>query len=89
MVPPLVLTKHLRARLAERSIPLDWVERIALKPEWTERDRRDPEIIRAFGRIKEARRKVLRVAYADRPDGRYVLSAHFDEMQTRRHGRCG
>jgi len=41
-------------------------------------DPRSPEVTRAFGRIREAGGKVLRVAYVDRPDGRYVLSSHFD-----------
>lgn len=86
MVPPLVLTKHLLARLAERKILLAWVERVVMSPDWTEKDPRDPEITRAYSRIKEAGGKVLRVAYIDRPDGRHVLSGHFDEKQTRRRG---
>jgi len=84
MAPPLVLTKHLLIRLAERNIPLAWVERVAVSPDWTETEPRSPEVTRAFGRIKEAGGKVLRVAYADRPDGRYVLSSHFDARPTRR-----
>jgi hypothetical protein len=88
MAIPLILTKHLMIRLAERNIPLAWVERVAASPDWTEPDPRDPEVTRAFGRIKQAGGKVLRVMYADRADGRYLLSGHFDAKQTRRRGRC-
>ena len=88
MALPLVLTKHLLTRLAERKIPLAWVERVAASPDWTEPDPRDPEVTRGFGQIKEAGGKVLRVAYADRPDGRHVLSGHFDAKQTRGRRRC-
>jgi hypothetical protein len=88
MAFPLVLTRHLLIRLAERQISLIWIERVAGSPDWTEPDPRDPEVTRAFGRIKEAGGRILRVADADRPDGRYVLTGHFDEKQTRRRGRC-
>ena len=44
MVPPLVWTKHLLTRLAERGIPLAWVERVATNPDWTEADPRELEI---------------------------------------------
>jgi hypothetical protein len=88
MATRLVLTKLLLIRLAERKIPLAWIERVAASPDRTEPDPRDPEVTRAFGRIKEAGGKVLRVAYIDRADGRHVLSGHFDAKQTRRRGRC-
>jgi hypothetical protein len=54
MAARLVLTKHLLIRLAERKIPLAWVERVAVSPDRTEPDPRDPEVTRAFGRIEEA-----------------------------------
>jgi hypothetical protein len=88
MAARLVLTKHLSIRLAERKVPLAWIERVAASPDWTEPDPRDPEVTWAFGRIREAGGKVLRVAYADRFDSRYILSGHFDAKQTPRRGRC-
>jgi uncharacterized protein YuzE len=65
----LVLTGHLWVRLAERWIPLIGLKRVAGSPNWTEPDPHDPGVTRAFGRIKEAGGKILRVAYADGPDG--------------------
>jgi len=88
MAARLILTKHLLIRLAERKISLTWVERVATSPDWTEPGPGDPEITRAFGRVEESGGKVLRVAYTERSNGRYVLTAHFDAKQTRRRGRC-
>jgi uncharacterized protein YuzE len=73
MVPPLVLTKHLLARLAERKILLAWVERVVMSPDWTEKAPRDFEITGLFADQRGRGGKVLRVAYIDRPDGRHAF----------------
>jgi hypothetical protein len=70
MAARLVLTKHPACR-AQHTFGLGQAR--GASPNWIEPDPRDPEVTRAFGRIKEAGGKVLRVAYSDRLDGRYVL----------------
>jgi hypothetical protein len=64
--------------LNARAIERGWVERVLEMPEWTKRDPRNPNINQAFGRIAEARGKVLRVVYIDLRDQRRVITAFFD-----------
>ncbi len=64
---PYELSAHARAVLDERSIPLTWVARTLERPDWVERDRRDPQLQHALARIAEYDGRVLRVVYNGQP----------------------
>ncbi len=54
-----VLTAHARTVLEERSIPLEWVERVFENPARVEVDSEDPDLRHALGRIEERGGRVL------------------------------
>jgi hypothetical protein len=64
--------------LSERGIERAWVETVLRAPEWDEADPKDARAHRAFGRIGEAKGKVLRVVYTNLGDERLVITAFFD-----------
>jgi hypothetical protein len=86
MTPPLRLTRHALDEIASRSLERSWVERVALKPEWTQPSRRRPDVTLRFGRIQEASGKVLRVTTVGEGGTRVVLTAHFDRAARRPAG---
>ena len=47
----------------ERSIKREWLDRVLGHPELVEKDRDDPEITHALGKIPEHGGRVLRVVY--------------------------
>lgn len=47
------LTGHAIQVMAEREIPVEWVERVLAQPEITEPDGVDPELRHALGRVPE------------------------------------
>ena len=55
------LTKHAQRALAEREIPIEWVERTLEAPELTLPDPNDATVQRCFRRIPEFGGRVLRV----------------------------
>ena len=62
-MPKFDLSAHAKIVIAERSIELEWLERVLAKPEKIEADRDDPELEHAWGRIPEHGDTVLRVVY--------------------------
>ena len=49
--------------MTERSIKLEWLDRVLAHPEPVEKDQDDPEITHALGKIPEHGGRVLRVVY--------------------------
>ena len=56
------LTQHAKVVLAERQIPLEWMERTLLEPELVLPDPDDSTVVRRYRRIPEHGGRVLRVA---------------------------
>jgi hypothetical protein len=77
-MPKFELSAHAKTVITERSIELEWLERVLVKPEKIEADRDDPELKHALGRIPEHGDRVLRVVYnvAARPVR--VVTVYFD-----------
>lgn len=72
------LTAHAVTVMAERQIPLAWVERVLMKPELIEPDRVDPDLRHALGRIPERDDRILRVVYNINIEPWRVVTAYFD-----------
>ena len=72
------LTAHAATVLAERGISTQWVERVLSNPERKERDRVDPQLIHALGRIAQYGDRVLRVIYNDSANPWRIVTAFFD-----------
>ena len=72
------LTKHAKRALAEREIPLEWVERTLEAPELTLPDPDDAAVERRFRRIREFDGRVLRVAVNTTVEPNRVVSVFFD-----------
>jgi Domain of unknown function (DUF4258) len=82
--PPLHLTAHVRAMLAERGLDTEWVLRTLRSPLRIEPDRSRPGVWLAFGRVPEADDRILRVVYTDAENERRVITAFFDRRARRR-----
>ena len=80
----LVLTSHAGLKIRQRELDLQWVERTARHPEWTQADPYRPEIERRFRSIEEFGGRVLRVACVETVDTIRVISAVFDRGARRR-----
>jgi hypothetical protein len=78
----LVMRKHALDQIADRKLDRAWVERVALRPEWTQPDDK-PGVMRHYGAIPEFGYRVLRVVVVDRGLERHVLTAHFDRGASR------
>ena len=74
----LSVTVHARQAMAERLIPLGWVERVVNGPELRTDDPTDHEVERFFGRLPERGDRVLRVAVNTRVEPWRVVSVFFD-----------
>ena len=74
----LILTAHARQVMAERDIPLDWVQRTVDAPALRSRDPYDEEVERFYLPIAERGNRVLRVAVNVTSDPWRVVSAFFD-----------
>jgi hypothetical protein len=72
------LTAHAVTVMAERQIPLVWVECVLMKPERIEPDRMDPDLRHALGRIPERDDRILRVVYNKNTEPWRVVTAYFD-----------
>jgi hypothetical protein len=78
-----VLTDHARQKIASRELRVEWVERVARNPLWTEPDPFNPDVERRFGEIEEFGR-TLRVAVVETPTAIRVISAFFDRGARRK-----
>ena len=72
------LTKHAKKVLAEREIPLEWMERTLVEPELRQPDPDDAAVERRFRRIPEFGNRVLRVAINTAVEPNRVVSVFFD-----------
>jgi hypothetical protein len=72
------LTKHAKKVLAEREIPLEWMERTLVEPELRQPDPDDVAVERRFRRIPEFGNRVLRVAVNTAVEPNRVVSVFFD-----------
>ena len=77
-VPAYVLTEHAKVVLAERGIPISWVERVLARPQRTVVDGTDPELRHAIALIPEHGDRYLRVIYNSNVTPWRVVTAYFD-----------
>ena len=80
-VPGYELSEHAAAVLIEREIATTWVVRVVTAPERTERDRFDPDLMHALGRIAECDDRVLRVVYNASVRPPRIVTVYFDRRQ--------
>lgn len=69
---------HAETVITERSIKLEWLERVLSKPEKVAADRNDPDLKHALGRIPEHGIGVLRVVYNVSARPVRVVTVYFD-----------
>ncbi len=74
----LVFTKHAVQVMAERMIPVGWVERAIAEPTLREPDPNDPEVERFFHRLPEQGNRILRIAVNTHVAPWRVVSVFFD-----------
>ncbi len=72
------LSIHAQTAIAERSIPIEWLERVLSKPEKTDADKFDTTLGHALGRIPEHGNRVLRVIYNHSTQPITIVTAYFD-----------
>jgi uncharacterized DUF497 family protein len=72
------LTNHAKKALAEREIPVEWLERTLAQPELTLPDPDDTEVERRFRKIPEFGGRVLRVAVNTTVEPVRIVSVFFD-----------
>jgi hypothetical protein len=73
--------------VAEREIPLDWIERVLDAPVFEEPDTTHIGAMRAYAPIAEFGNRMLRVVYDDNPPIIRLITLHFDRRATRRSRR--
>ena len=76
--PSFVLSAHAARVVAERALPLQWIERVLQHPERTEPDSVDPVLRHALARIPEYDGRVLRVVYNPTVTPPRVVAVIFD-----------
>ena len=69
---------HAETVMRERGLQAEWVERIALDPEWTAVDPRDSTVERRFGAVPERGGRILRVACVEDAFEIRIISAFLD-----------
>ena len=77
-MPKFDLSAHAKTVITERSIELEWLERVLAKPKRIEAHRDDPELKHALGRIPEHGDRVLRVVYNGAVRPVRVVTVYFD-----------
>lgn len=81
---PLTLTNHALDALAERELPMEWVERAVRMPDWIEPDPYRAGVKRRFRGIPEYGDRVLRAACFETPTEIRILTVFFDRNAKRR-----
>jgi hypothetical protein len=74
-------TTHALDVITEREIDMAWIARVLAKPQRTARDRTDPVLVHALGRIAERGDRVLRVVYNASVNPPRIVTAYFDRSQ--------
>jgi len=72
------LTQHARDAMAERQIPLEWMERTFSAPELKAPDSTDATLERRYRKIPEHENRVLRVVVNTTVAPERVVSVYFD-----------
>lgn len=72
------LTQHARDVLAERNIPIEWLERALREPELKKPDPLDATLERRYRKIPERENRVLRVVVNTTVVPERVVSVYFD-----------
>jgi hypothetical protein len=78
------LTIHAQKIIAERGISKTWIDGVPAHPLALERDREDPALRHALGRIPERHDKILRVVYNETVKPWSVVTAFFDRKAGRK-----
>ena len=78
------LSEHANVVMAERKIPVAWLDRVLMSPDRTEPDGGDTELQHALGRIDEMDGRVLRVVYNDRSKPWRVVTVYFDRTMRKK-----
>jgi hypothetical protein len=84
MAKPLRLTAHAEVRAHVRKIRLEWIDRTARDPDWTEPDPKDTRLERRFRRIDDFGGRVLRVVCDETDQAIRVISVLFDRDARRK-----
>ena len=84
---PLIFTFHAPARMAQREIAAEWIERTVRDPAWTEPDPNDPQAERRYRHIPERGDRVLRVVVVETANAVRVITVTFDRGALRRRAR--
>ncbi len=77
-MPKHVLSAHAQTVINERSISIEWVERVLANPERIDSSPEQPELRHALGRIAEYENRVLHVIYNSAVDPVRIVTAYFD-----------
>lgn len=72
------LSAHAEVVMTERSIKREWLNKVLAHPELVEKDREDPEITHALGKIPEHGGRVLRVVYNGTRKPMKIVTVYFD-----------
>lgn len=72
------LTQHARDVMAERQIPVEWMEHALNNPEKTEPDTGDAALEHSLALIAQHGNRVLRVVYNKSVDPVRVVTVYFD-----------
>ncbi len=75
---PYVLTEHVRKRIIQRGISLNWIIRVLENPEHEEPDAEDPQLYKAWGYIGEVGGRVLCVVYNETTEPWRIVTVYFE-----------
>ena len=84
---PLIFTFHAPARMVQRQIAPEWIERTVREPAWTEPDPKDPQAERRYRQIPEFGDRMLRVVVVETANAVRVITVTFDRGALRRRDR--
>jgi hypothetical protein len=79
----IVFTEHANVALTERSLELEWIERTAREPEWTEPEPTDSTLERRFRAVPERDSRILRVVCGEDDDTIRIVTAFLDRQARR------